>query len=113
MFRTFPLSIISSLFTETPHLQGYGELKNQVQFNTIKRKINNRMHFESRRGSQTEANECCKKEGDYYERGSKRIQGERTDLLKIKNQIKEGTRMREIIDSYDIQSHNQVRVTET
>ena len=75
--------------------------------------INSKMHFETRRGSQAEAIEYCKKDGDYYENGSKRIQRERTDLLKIKNQIKEGTGMREIIDSYDIQSHNQIRVIET
>jgi hypothetical protein len=74
----------------TPHLQGYAELKTQNRFNAIKRNIHPTMHFERRYGSQKEAVEYCKKEGNYQESGQANRQGERTDLKKIRESVEAG-----------------------
>jgi hypothetical protein len=52
------------------------------------------------------------KNGDYLEAGSCRIQGEKTGLLKIKNETKEGIYLSKIFDSYDIQNSSQIKVVE-
>ena len=83
----------------TPHLQGYAELNSQMRINTTKAKINDKMHTEERYGTQQQAIEYCKKDGESLEAGSRRIRGERTDLLKIKTQIKEGVSLSEVFDS--------------
>jgi hypothetical protein len=87
----------------TPHLQGYAELISQMRFNRIKREINDRMHFERRYGTQKQAIIYCKKE-NWEENGIQRHQGERTDLLKIREQIKHGVTQRELLDTYEITS---------
>lgn len=85
----------------TPHLQGYFELKKRLRFNQIK-KINNRMHFESRRGTQQQAIDYCKKDGDYKEFGSCKTQGERNDLKKLKIDLSDGKSIRSILENNDI-----------
>lgn len=54
----------------TPHLQGYIEFTNRKTFASVKRYIGSRAHIEPRRGSQEEAIEYCKKDGNFYERGN-------------------------------------------
>jgi len=46
--------------------RGYIELQKRVAFDVVKRAINN-SHIESRRGSQQQAIEYCRKEGDFHE----------------------------------------------
>jgi len=48
----------------TPHLQGYLECKNQVDFNVIK-KINNRLHIEKAKGDKKQNIAYCSKEKDF------------------------------------------------
>ena len=63
----------------TPHLQGYAELIKRTRFASIK-KILERAHIETRRGTQKEAADYCKKDGDFVEFGKMKKQGERGDL---------------------------------
>lgn len=49
---------------QTPHLQMYIEMKNQVAFNTLK-KLNARLHLEKARGSRAQNIEYCSKEMVY------------------------------------------------
>lgn len=72
----------------TKHIQGYLELKSQLRMNSLKEFIP-RAHIEARRGSQKQAIDYCKKDGDYEEHGCKKAQGARQDIK----------RAREIIDS--------------
>lgn len=64
--------------TGTPHLQGYAELAKRTEFNTVAKMY--KWHIERRKGSQQQAIEYCKKEGNVVERGKKREQGHRADL---------------------------------
>ena len=67
----------------TPHLQGYFELNHRMRMETIK-KIPGlaRAHLESRKGTQKEAIDYCKKDGNFVEWGDPKInmQGHRFDL---------------------------------
>lgn len=65
----------------TPHLQGYIEFGNAKRLSTLK-KINNKIHWEQRKGTAEQAAEYCKKEGAYKESGliSSSRQGKRNDL---------------------------------
>lgn len=95
----------------TPHLQGYGEFKKQLTLNQVKC-INSRMHFEPRRGSQLEAITYCKKENDFVESGAQKIQGQRTDLMKIRNEICEGKSYREVLKENEL-SAGQLKVIDS
>lgn len=79
----------------TPHLQGYAELDKQYQFTLIKSELCQGMHIETRRGSQKQAIEYCKKEGNFVEKGTPKRSGQRKDLERVKEIIFEenGTMM--------------------
>lgn len=73
---------------ETPHIQGYVEFPGTRRLVTVK-KINARIHWEPRRGSQEQAINYCMKDGDFEEIGVKKEQGKRTDIDAVKEIIKE------------------------
>lgn len=66
----------------TPHLQGYVEFENQVSLRRLK-KLNKRIHWETRRGTPSQAANYCKKEHNYAEFGLLSKQGERTDIAEV------------------------------
>lgn len=72
----------------TPHLQGYLEFKNQVRFNTLKKKWN-AIHWEDTIDVESSIT-YCKKENNFIEEGTRKKQGERTDLKKIADDIFDG-----------------------
>lgn len=94
----------------TPHLQCYGEFHRQEYFNTIK-KMNSRMHFEPRRGTQVQAIDYCKKDNQWIDRGDRKIQGQRTDLLLVRESIMQGESMRSILLQNEINA-SQLRVVD-
>lgn len=53
----------------TPHLQGFCVLKNSQRLSYVRSKISPRGHYEEARGTNEEASDYCKKEGDYFETG--------------------------------------------
>lgn len=73
--------------TGTPHLQGYGELRKRTSRNTVHRWFGGRAHCEERRGTQAQAVEYCKKDGDFEERGEARNQGLRGDLDRVRGDV--------------------------
>lgn len=84
----------------TPHLQGYVRFKSQKTLNTLKKKIDNRAHWEPARDN-TKAAEYCKKDGDFEEFGEQAKQGERNDLKEVREMIKNGANIKEIMESAD------------
>jgi len=66
----------------TPHLQGYIEFENGKTLTAIK-KINSRIHWESRRGTSKQASDYCKKDNNFKEQGMIASQGHRTDLDEV------------------------------
>lgn len=77
----------------TPHLQGYLEFRERKSFKQMK-EYHGTAHWEIRRGTQNEAIEYCKKDGNWLEDGEPAgIQGRRTDLCRIReNVLEEGMR---------------------
>jgi len=57
----------------TKHLQGDAELRTEMRFNAIKNKINGKMYFQRRFGTEKEAIDYCKKDNDFVENGDQRI----------------------------------------
>lgn len=91
----------------TPHIQGYMELKSQSRLSTIK-KFMPRGHIEKRMGTQEEAIDYCKKDNNFIEDGSLKIQGKRNDLDQVRRiALEDG--MRTITESCNFQ---QIRVAE-
>lgn len=85
----------------TPHLQGYVEFSTRVTRTFVSARIP-RAFVAVRRGTTEEAITYCKKEGEFYEEGSPQgtSPGARTDLAKIRDDIKAGTSNRDIAESH-------------
>lgn len=79
----------------TPHLQGYVEFTSRKTINSAREHLGGRAHVEIRRGSQSEAIQYCRKDGQFSEYGSKAQQGKRTDLETVVSDFKSGTTLQE------------------
>lgn len=79
----------------TPHLQGYIEFKNPINFNTLKKKLP-RAHMEKRCGTAKQASDYCKKDGTFYEDGEISNQGKRSDIDKVVELIEDGNSLKDI-----------------
>lgn len=82
----------------TEHLQGYIEFKGVKRLDTLK-KLNNRIHWEHRKGTAKQAADYCKKDNKYIEYGEISNQGKRSDLEQVAEKIKSNIPMKEI--AYD------------
>lgn len=87
--------------TKRQHMQGYIELKSPVRMSTVKKIIGSESaHLEPRVKSREQARDYCKKEGNFKEYGIWELeQGKRNDLLKVYQNIKDGKKITEIMDS--------------
>lgn len=90
--------------TGRKHWQGYGELKNRSALSTCKQIFGRTTHLEPRRGTQEEAIVYCTKDetslGKRGEHGTKKSQGERTDIEKIWTSLKDGATIFDICESH-------------
>lgn len=83
----------------TPHLQGYAYFACQRSFASIKKKLP-RAHIEVARGSADENADYCKKGGDVLiEVGTRKQQGKRTDIDDVREDLRAGKRMFDIVDT--------------
>jgi uncharacterized protein len=80
-----------------------------MRFKRIKKEIHNQIHIARRYGTRKQAIDYCKKHQLFEKNGEKNIQGERTDLLKIRDQIKQDVTQKEILETYKLNS-SQLRV---
>lgn len=74
----------------TPHLQGFVIFQSNHRAAAAKRKINERAHVETARGTSKQASDYCKKEGNFEEFGELPAnQGKRTDFEDLKTWVVE------------------------
>nr|QJI53696.1 MAG: replication-associated protein [Cressdnaviricota sp.]QJI53698.1 MAG: replication-associated protein [Cressdnaviricota sp.]QJI53700.1 MAG: replication-associated protein [Cressdnaviricota sp.]QKN88872.1 MAG: replication-associated protein [Cressdnaviricota sp.] len=84
--------------SEIPHLHFQLCFKNPVSFESLKKKLS-RARIEKTNSVQDYVN-YSKKDNDYYEKGVCPVgQGKRTDLDNIRDQLKEGKSMRQIVET--------------
>lgn len=74
---------------KTPHLQGYIEFKDAKSFKKMK-KLLPRAWLGARKGTAEQASDYCRKDKNYFEKGTMSKQGERKDLMVIKEKILNG-----------------------
>ncbi len=100
--------------TQKEHIQGYMELFNAKTMKAIKKKILGEAHIEKRRGTQIQAIEYCSKmesrkpETLPLSIGEKSKQGKRTDIADIRDMVKQGKPISEIL-SGDNLNFQQIR----
>lgn len=75
--------------TGTKHLQGFIRFKN-ARFISATIKLIAGWHVEIARGSIEDNIKYCSKEGDFFEKGERPIQGKRTDLNEIREAFEKG-----------------------
>ena len=87
--------------TGREHFQGYVEFAKMMRLGGLK-KIAKTTHFEPRSGTQEQAIEYCKKDGDWEQDGDAQVseQGRRVDLEDIRKKIESGMTQVEIATSH-------------
>jgi predicted ATPase len=81
----------------TPHLQVYIYFKNAISFSSMKKKYPT-AHIEITKGTPQQAADYCKKDGQFQENGQLPQSGKRTDLDEVRQLIKDGKGMKEIVN---------------
>lgn len=82
------------------HLQGWIQFKRPKRFNGVKSLFkDNSIHIEICKGTEFDNDTYCKKDGQFVEFGEFITQGQRTDLENIQNDIKQGTKLSDIIEN--------------
>jgi len=84
----------------TPHLQGYIEFTTKRTYAGANKLMGNRCRLAARKGTQQQAADYCKEDGDFKEWGTISVgQGTRTDLLTLRDKICTGTTVDNITES--------------
>lgn len=81
----------------TPHLQGYIEFDNQRTFSSIKKQLPT-AHIETAKGTPEQNRKYCSKQNIMFEDGTIKKQGTRTDIEEIKDIVKNGGGIRDVIE---------------
>jgi len=83
------------------HWQGYLEIKNATTLHALKGKSPPGIHWEPRKGTQDEAVEYCRKDGDFKEWGEKKAgTGQRRDLEAVRKACVSGQAFEKIFDDH-------------
>jgi len=84
--------------TGTRHIQGYVDFVNAKTMKSLKKKYPKEIHWETRKGTWEQATTYCKKDGVFDEWGVPPRQGKRSDIDTIKQLVKDGVGMTEVIE---------------
>lgn len=87
----------------TPHLQGYTIFRNKCRLGGAKRLLGtDRVHIEHARGTDAEAADYCKKDGEFREIGELPVshRGMRSDLIAVQASIDAGQTLGEVAASH-------------
>lgn len=85
----------------TPHLQGYVSLSSRKGLSWVKNTVGDRIHAEVMRGTNAQAADYCKKDGDFAEYGAiPSGAGTRNDIKQCVEAIQEGKNMRDLADEF-------------
>lgn len=93
-----------------PHLHVIATFENARSWDGMK-KLFPRANIQKMNGTHAQAREYCIKEGDFVERGKIPQQGKRSDIIKVKEEIADGSNMRDIIKSAS--NFQTIRIAET
>lgn len=86
--------------TKKQHIQGWIQFFNKKRIGGVKRCLNNKsLHCESMRGTAFDNDKYCSKDKKFKKFGAFIKQGHRSDLEKIKKDIKDGASKEEIMDN--------------
>lgn len=96
---------------ETPHIQGYIEFKNARTVKGLSKSLK-RASIRIAKGTGDENFEYCSKSGVFFERGKKKEQGERKDLVELKDEIIKGLDLDELILDDPMSFHQYGRTLE-
>lgn len=83
---------------QTPHLQGFIVLQNAKTFSAVKKLLGERYHIEKCIGKPEENIAYCSKDGTFEEFGLRPQRGQRSDLSRVKDLVKQGASMAEIVE---------------
>lgn len=84
--------------TQKKHIQGYICFENTKTMEAVKKVFRKKtMHLEISKGTPEQNRTYCIKEGNYIETGLMANPGKRTDLDKVRDMVKEGKGMKDII----------------
>jgi hypothetical protein len=85
----------------TAHLQGYLHLSSKKRFNYVKDLLPGNPHIEGAKGTPSQNRTYCTKDGDFEEFGScPGGQGSRSDLAEACELVKDGKRLRDIVETH-------------
>lgn len=86
--------------TGKKHAQGYIQMFNQCRYTAIQKMFDSKCHFQVMFGSIEQNEDYCSKEKNFTKLGKFVIKGHRTDLDNIKDDLKKGARLYDIMDNY-------------
>lgn len=93
----------------TLHFQGYIYFETYKSFNQVKALIP-RAHIEKAKGTPKQNHKYCTKDGDFFEKGEIPSQGKRKDIEIVRDLIRQGKRMKEIVQ--EATSYQAIRTAE-
>lgn len=97
----------------TPHYQIYVEYEQAKTFSSVIKAFKKKAHVEVAKADAIKNREYCSKQKVLFEEGKPKKQGERKDLKKIKETIKEGFGIKSMLESEVITSYQGLRCAES
>lgn len=110
-FKYIVLGLETCPKTKRLHYQSYAESANPRTRKAFQKMFKcMTLHIEPRKDTPLNCSKYCKKDGDFFERGELSKQGKRNDISVVKDLIKDGSNLRDILE--DATSYQSIRTAE-